>query len=50
MELYSIEAYNGGNLAYNAVVNTIEQAQQEMRDALHDGFSVVITKFIKQGE
>lgn len=50
MERYHIEAYANGNVAYNVVVETLEQAKQEMVDALNDGYQVLITKYIKKGE
>lgn len=52
MEKYQIEAYNNGDIVFTVVVSTLEQAKQEMGDALHDGFQVLITKFVlkKQGE
>lgn len=50
MERYHIEAYANGNVAYNVVVKTIDQAKQEMVDALNDGYQVLITKYITKGE
>ena len=52
MEKYQIEAYNNGNVVFTVVVQTMEQAKQEVSDALHDGFQVLVTKFFlqKQGE
>jgi hypothetical protein len=50
MERYHIEAYANGSVAYNVVVKTIEQAKQEMVDALNDGYQVLITKYITKGE
>ena len=52
MEKYQIEAYNNGNVVFTVVVQTMEQVKQEVSDALHDGFQVLITKFFlqKQGE
>lgn len=51
MEKYQIEAYNNGDVVFTVVVGHISQALQEASDALHDGFQVLITKFIaKQGE
>lgn len=52
MEKYQIEAYNNGDVVFTVVVQTMEQVKQEVSDALHDGFQVLITKFVlkKQGE
>ena len=51
-EKYQIEAYNNGDVVFTVVVQTMEQVKQEVSDALHDGFQVLITKFVlqKQGE
>lgn len=52
MEKYQIETYNTvGDVVYTVVVPTLDAAKQEMCDALHDGFQVLITKFVlkKQG-
>lgn len=48
MEKYQIEAYNNGDVVFTVVVQTIEQVKQEVSDALHDGFQVLITKFVLQ--
>ena len=50
MERYSIEAHNDGYVAYRVFVATLDQAKQEMVDALNDGYQVLITKYIKKGE
>ena len=52
MEKYQIEAYNNDDIVFTVIVQTMEQAKQEMSDALHDGFQVLVTKFVlqKQGE
>lgn len=50
MERYYIEAYANGRIAYSVVVKTIEEAKQEMVDALNDGYQVLITKYITKGE
>lgn len=52
MEKYQIEAYNNGDVVFTVVVQTMDAAKQEMGDALHDGFQVLITKLVlqKQGE
>ena len=52
LEKYQIEAYNNGDVVFTVVVQTMEQVKQEVSDALHDGFQVLITKFVlqKQGE
>ena len=52
MEKYQIEAYNNGDIVYTVVVQTMEQVKQEVSDVLHDGFQVLVTKFVlqKQGE
>lgn len=50
MEKYQIEAYNNGDVVFTVVVSHISQALQEASDALHDGFQVLITKFVIKGE
>lgn len=51
MEKYQIEAYNTvGDVVFTVVVQTMEQVKQEVSDALHDGFQVLITKFVLQNK
>lgn len=50
MEKYQIEAYNNGDVVFTVVVPTMEQVKQEVSDALHDGFQVLITKFVLQNK
>ena len=50
MEKYQIEAYNNGDIAFTLVVETMEQVKQEVSDALHDGFQVLVTKFVLQNK
>ena len=41
--LYNITAYNtSGDVVYQVVANTEEQMIQEIKDAMHDGFPVLV--------
>lgn len=45
MEKYQIEAYDtNGDIVYTVIVSTLDAVKQEMCDALHDGFQILITK------
>ena len=44
MNKYIIQAVFNGCIAYTVIANTLEQTIQEMRDGLHDGYQMYITK------
>ena len=48
-EIYMIQASTtAGDVAFTVYANTVEQMQQEVLDALYDGFIVSVAKLQKQ--
>lgn len=47
--IYTIQACHlTGDIAYTVCANTVEQMQQEILDALNDGFIVQVGKIVPQ--